>query len=56
MATPRHTPRPAPPPRPLTAAGLSRAERLQLVTAGLRGVLAGAARAGLGWLLEHYIH
>jgi hypothetical protein len=35
---------------------LTRAERLQLAAAALRGVLAGAARAIITWLLEHYIH
>lgn len=36
--------------------GLTRAERLLLPAAALRGVLAGAARAITTLLLEHYIH
>jgi hypothetical protein len=36
--------------------GLTRAERLLLATAVLRGALAGAARAVTTWLLEQYIH
>jgi hypothetical protein len=39
-----------------TSTSLTRAERLLLATAALRGVLAGAARAITTWLLEHYIH
>lgn len=35
---------------------LSRAERLQLATAVMRGVLAGAARAFTTWLLEQHLH
>ncbi len=35
---------------------LTRAERLHLAAAVLRGVLAGAARAITTLLLEHYIH
>jgi hypothetical protein len=35
---------------------LTRAERLQLAAAILRGVLAGAARAAVAWLLEQDIH
>jgi hypothetical protein len=35
---------------------LTRAERLLLATAAVRGVLAGATRAITTWLLEHYIH
>ena len=35
---------------------LTRAERLLLAAAALRGVLAGAARAITTLLLEHYIH
>jgi hypothetical protein len=31
---------------------LTRAERLQLATAALRGVLAGVARAIVSWLIE----
>jgi hypothetical protein len=36
--------------------GLTRAERLLLVAAALRGALAGAARAITTWLLDQYIH
>jgi hypothetical protein len=43
MATP-HDPR------------LTRADRLLLGAAALRGVLAGAARAIITWLLDQYIH
>jgi hypothetical protein len=39
-----------------TSTSLTRAERLLLAAAALRGVLAGAARAMTTWLLEHYIH
>ena len=39
-----------------TNTSLTRAERLVLAAAALRGVLAGAARAVITWLLEHYIH
>jgi hypothetical protein len=39
-----------------TSTSLTRAERLLLAAAALRGVLAGAARAITTWLLEHYIH
>ena len=35
---------------------LTRAERLQLAGAALRGILAGAARATVTWLLEEHIH
>ena len=35
---------------------LTRAERLLLAAAAVRGVLAGAARAITTLLLEHYIH
>jgi hypothetical protein len=35
---------------------LSRTERLLLAAAALRGVAAGAARATLTWLLDHYVH
>ena len=35
---------------------LTRAERLQLAAAALRGALAGAARAITTWLLDQYIH
>ena len=35
---------------------LARAERVQLAAAALRGVLAGAARAIITWLLDQYIH
>ena len=34
---------------------LTRAERLQLAAAALRGALAGAARAIATWLLDQYI-
>ena len=36
--------------------GLSRAERLWLAAAALRGALAGAARAITTWLLDQHIH
>jgi hypothetical protein len=36
--------------------GLTRAERLLLATAALRGALAGATRAILTWLLDHHTH
>lgn len=36
--------------------GLTRAERLLLAAAALRGALAGAARAITTWLLDQYIH
>ena len=39
-----------------TSTSLTRAERLLLAAAALRGVLAGTARAITAWLLEHYIH
>jgi hypothetical protein len=39
-----------------TSTSLTRAERLLLAAAALRGVLAGAARAITTWLLEHHIH
>jgi hypothetical protein len=35
---------------------LTRAERLWLAAAALRGVLAGAARAVTAWLLEQHLH
>jgi hypothetical protein len=35
---------------------LTRAERQQLAAAVLRGVLSGAARALVSWLLEEHIH
>jgi hypothetical protein len=35
---------------------LTRAERLQLAAAVLRGVLTGAARAVVTWLLESHTH
>jgi hypothetical protein len=35
---------------------LTRAERLWLAAAALRGVLAGAARALTAWLLDQHIH
>jgi hypothetical protein len=36
--------------------GLTRAERLWLAAAVLRGALAGAARAITTWLLDQHIH
>jgi hypothetical protein len=39
-----------------TSPSLTRAERLLLVAAVLRGALAGAARAIATWLLEQHIH
>jgi hypothetical protein len=39
-----------------TSTTLTRAERLLLAAAAVRGALAGAARAITTWLLEHYIH
>jgi hypothetical protein len=36
--------------------GLTRTERLQIVMAALRGVLSGAARAIVTWLLDNEIH
>jgi hypothetical protein len=36
--------------------GLTRAERLPLAAASLRGVLAGVARAITTWLPEQHIH
>jgi hypothetical protein len=36
--------------------GLTRAERLQLAAAVLRGALAGVARAITTWLLDQDIH
>lgn len=41
---------PAPSPR------LTRAERLWLASAALRGALAGAVRAITTWLLEQHLH
>jgi hypothetical protein len=38
-----------------TESRLTRAERLQLAAAALRGVLAGAARAAVFWLIEEHI-
>jgi hypothetical protein len=35
---------------------LTRAERLQLAAAALRGALAGAVRAVVSWLLEEHMH
>lgn len=35
---------------------LTRAERLQLAAAVMRGVLTGATRAVVSWLLEEHIH
>jgi len=40
----------------MTAPDLTRAERLLLVAAALRGILAGAARAIITLLLDHYTH
>jgi hypothetical protein len=39
-----------------TTPSLTRAERLLLAAAALRGVLAGAARAIIAWLLEQHMH
>jgi hypothetical protein len=39
-----------------TTPSLTRAERLLLATAALRGTLAGAARAIITWLLEEHLH
>jgi hypothetical protein len=39
-----------------TESRLTRAERLQLAAAVLHGVLAGAARAVVSWLIEEGIH
>jgi hypothetical protein len=39
-----------------TTPSLTRAERLLLAAAALRGVLAGAARANITWLLEQHMH
>jgi hypothetical protein len=39
-----------------TTPSLTRAERLLLAAAALRGALAGAARAITIWLLEQHIH
>ena len=39
-----------------TSTSLTRAERLLLAAAALRGVLAGAARAITTWLFEQHIH
>ena len=38
------------------APGLTRAERLWLAAAALRGALAGTARAVTAWLLEQHLH
>jgi len=38
------------------ASWLTRAERLWLASAALRGALAGAARAAVTWLLEQHLH
>lgn len=35
---------------------LTRAERLQLAAAALRGILAGAARAVTIWLIDEHLH
>ncbi|MBA2897730.1 hypothetical protein [Nonomuraea soli] len=34
----------------------NRSERLQLIAAAVRGVLAGAVHAVLSWVFNHYIH
>jgi hypothetical protein len=39
-----------------TSTTLTRAERLLLAAAAVRGVLAGAARAITIWLLDQHIH
>jgi hypothetical protein len=39
-----------------TSTSLTRAERLLLAAAALRGALAGAARAITTWLLDQHIH
>lgn len=39
-----------------TTPSMTRAERLQLAAAALRGALAGVARAITTWLLEEHIH
>jgi hypothetical protein len=39
-----------------TTPSLTRAERLLLAAAAIRGVLAGATRAIIIWLLEQHIH
>lgn len=36
--------------------GLTRAERLLLAAAALRGAVAGAAHAIIAWLLDHHTH
>ena len=38
------------------ASGLTRAERLGLAAAALRGALAGTTRAIAMWLLEQHLH
>jgi hypothetical protein len=38
------------------APDLTRSERLWLVSAALRGALAGAVRAIIPWLLEQHLH
>jgi hypothetical protein len=38
----------------MTASPLTRAEKLLLAAAVLRGILAGAARAIITWLLNHH--
>jgi hypothetical protein len=40
----------------MTTSSLTRAERLLLAAAAMRGALAGAARAITAWLLEQHIH
>jgi hypothetical protein len=39
-----------------TNTSVTRAERLLLAAAALRGVLAGATRAIITWLLDQYVH
>ena len=39
-----------------TSTSLTRAERLLLAAAALRGVLAGTTRAIITWLFEYHIH
>ncbi|GAB3975369.1 hypothetical protein GCM10029978_059330 [Actinoallomurus acanthiterrae] len=40
----------------MTSPDLTRAERLLLAAAALRGALGGATRAITTWLLDHYTH
>lgn len=39
-----------------SAPGLTRYERIWLACAVLRGVLSGAARALIAWVLEQHLH